>query len=232
MTRPAPTILPELRHFLRRPEVLEPTGLGRASAWGSWGVIFALHVGVLLLVVLPITVVIQRSLGLSPPDAFGKIPAAWLLPITVLIAPMAEEMLFRGWQTGRPRAFWLLACALMTAGVLTASSHGLAPLVSGGLLVGLLIAAPLGWFALRRRPTPEAYRRAFPTIYWLVALGFAAVHVMNYAAPGVLTLVLVLPQLWAGVLLGFSRQRFGLPASMLQHASANAIVMALAHFAA
>ena len=33
-----------------------------------------------------------------------------LLPITVLIAPVLEEMIFRGWQTGRPRALWLLGC--------------------------------------------------------------------------------------------------------------------------
>jgi hypothetical protein len=39
---------------------------------------------------------------------------------------------------------------------------------------------------------------------------------------------MVLPQLWAAAMLGFTRQRLGLPAAILQHALANAASMALA----
>ncbi|MCJ2184979.1 CPBP family intramembrane metalloprotease, partial [Novosphingobium sp. 1949] len=106
--------------------------------------------------------------------------------------------------------------------------RGLAPLWSAGLLLALIGLAALGWQRLRRKGVPALYRRLFPAIYWIVALGFGAIHALNYAHPTWLTALLVLPQVWAGVMLGFTRQRLGLGASMLEHAGANAAVMALA----
>ncbi len=221
-------ILTDLGQFLKRPQVLEPAGLGRASSWKTLGVLYALHLGVLLLGTLPLTALIQKSLGLAPPDAFDAIPQGWLVPITVLIAPMLEEMLFRGWQSGRPRAFWLLLCGLGAGALLYASAHGMPALRVVGLLAALLAVGAGGWIALRRRPAPTFFRRVYPAIYWIVAFAFAGVHVLNYGQASAGTALLVLPQLWAGILLGYTRQRLGLCASMLEHAGANAATLALA----
>lgn len=223
----ARTILKELAAFLSRPRVLAPWGLFRREAWAPLGVLLALHVGVMMLVILPFIALWQSRFGLPLPDAFGKLPGGWLLPITVLVAPLVEEAIFRGWQTGRPRALWLLACFLALL-VLGTTARTLAPMVLGASLLALAAAALAGWLRLRRRGVPGAYRKAYPVVFWLVAVLFAAIHLMNYPATTALSLPMVLPQLWAAAMLGFTRQRLGLPAAILQHALANAASMALA----
>lgn len=223
---PAVPILHELAAFLKRPAVLAPWGLRHRNAWSALGLLGALHVGGLLLVILPLISLWQSRFALPMPDAFGKLPGGWLLPITVIAAPLLEETIFRGWQTGRPRALWLLGCfAAFVALVLVA--RALAPLVLAGLLVAIVVAAAGGWWWLRRDEAPAAYRAAYPAVFWVVAVLFAGVHLTNYPTTSLLSLPMVLPQLWAAVLLGFTRQRIGLPASILQHALANAASMAL-----
>ena len=226
-------LLRELPAFLRKPAILTPIGLRSREGWAALGVMEALHITVLLLVVLPLIGLWQQTMRLPTPDAFDKLPTGWLLPITVLIAPIAEETIFRGWQTGRPRALWLLLCAVLFAG-LAVYAKALAPMVLLGVLVLLAAATLGGWIVLRKRSEPAAlYRTAYPAIFWIVALLFAGVHLMNYpsvSAPMLLTMLpMVLPQLWAALMLGFTRQRIGLPAAMLQHMGANAATMVLVH---
>jgi membrane protease YdiL (CAAX protease family) len=226
----APTLratLRELAVFLKRPRVLEPWGLFRREAWGPLAILMLVHVGGLMLVILPLIMLWQSRFMLPMPDAFGKLPGGWLLPITMAIAPLLEEIIFRGWQTGRPRALWLLVCFAAFVGLVPMAKL-LAPLVLAGLLLALVIAAVAGWLWLRRREAPRVYRRAYPVVFWVTALLFAAVHLMNYPATSAMSLPMVLPQFWAAAMLGFTRQRLGLPAAILQHAAANAASMALA----
>ncbi|WP_159976771.1 MULTISPECIES: CPBP family glutamic-type intramembrane protease [unclassified Novosphingobium] len=223
---PAPHILRELAGFLKQPAVLVPWGLRRGESWPALCLLAAVHVSVLLLVLLPLLGMWQKAFDLPLPDAFGKLPGGWLLPITILIAPLLEEIIFRGWQTGRPRALWLLGCFAVFV-VLTMTAKAIEPLVLAGLLLAAVLAAAGGWWWLRRRGTPAVYAAAYPGVFWVVALVFAGVHLMNYPATSAASLPMVLPQLWAGVLLGFTRQRIGLPAAILQHAIANAASMAL-----
>lgn len=220
-------ILQDLIAFLRHPSVLEPAGLRKPNEWRTLGALYLLHISVLLLIILPITSGVQALLELDPPDAFDKISQAWLIPLTVVIAPVLEELAFRGWQSGRPRALWLLGCTVTGSGALAVVMHRLAPPWTVAVLLATVAIAALGWFMLRKRATPKLFRQAYPWVFWLVALGFAGVHILNYGSPSPLTVLLVLPQFWAGIMLGFTRQRLGLGASMLQHAGANAAVMAL-----
>ncbi|WP_313434985.1 type II CAAX prenyl endopeptidase Rce1 family protein [Novosphingobium sp.] len=227
-------VLRELPQYLKRPAILAPVGLRSREGWAALGMLEALHVGGLLLVVLPLITFWQQAMQLPTPDAFEKLPSGWLLPFTILIAPVAEEIAFRGWQTGYPRALWLLGGGVLFA-VLTASAAAMAPLVLSGLVLSGLVLAVLvgaigGWIALRKRRMPPGwYVAAYPAVFWIAALIFAGVHLSNYPSISVLSLPLVLPQLWAALLLGFTRQRIGLPAAMLQHAGANAATMLLVH---
>ena len=107
------------------------------------------------------------------------------------------------------------------------SARALAPLALLGALVALALAALGGWLVLRRRQAAAVCRAAFPMIFWIAALVFAAFHLMNYPRVSAAMLPMVLPQLWAGLMLGFTRQRIGLPAAMLQHMAANAATMVL-----
>lgn len=222
------SLLRELPAFLLRPAVLTPIGLRRREGWAALGTMEVLHVAGLMLVVLPLIGLWQQAMHLPTPDAFDKLPSGWLLPFTVLIAPLAEEMIFRGWQTGRPRALWLLACAVLFA-VLVIFAKAIAPMALVALLVALAVAALGGWVLLRKRHTGPRYRAAYPAIFWIVALLFAGVHLSNYPSVSALMLPMVLPQLWAALMLGFTRQRIGLHAAILQHAGANAATMLLVH---
>lgn len=225
--RAFPAILLELGAFLRRPTVLAPAGLRSTESWRGLALLVLLHVAVLLGVILPGIALWQKQFALPLPDAFGELPKGWLVPITVLIAPVMEEAVFRGWQRGWPRALWLLAC-LIAAVLLLALGSQIAPLTRGLILLGGLVAALAGWLGLRKRRQPvRGYVAAYPVVYWLVALGFALAHLSNYPSASLLALPMVLPQLWAAALLGFTRQRLGLPASILQHAIANAAALAL-----
>lgn len=222
-------LLQELPGFLKKPAILTPIGLRSRAGWAALGVMEAFHIAVLFLVVLPLIGLWQQGMRLPTPDAFDKLPSGWLLPFTVLIAPLAEEMVFRGWQTGRPRALWLLACSALFA-ILVVGTKAIPPLVLAGSLLALAVAALVGWIVLRKRQTPARYRAAYPSVFWIVALLFAGVHLTNYPSVSLWSLPLVLPQLWAALMLGFTRQRIGLPAAMLQHMGANAATMVLVHF--
>lgn len=222
-------VLTDFAMFLRRPRMLVPSGLRAPGARREWARMLTLHLGVLLLIVLPLIKGWQTLFGLPSPDSFGKIPPMLLLPVVVLAAPLAEEIIFRGWQTGRPRALWLaLSAALGVAAIVSAeragSDVGVVTTFFGGLLVSIG-----GWVALRKaRAVPRWFAAAFPAIFYLVAGGFALAHLGNYPAFSLLAVPMVFPQLWAGLTLGFMRQRFGLPASILAHSCSNAIAVALA----
>ena len=228
LSRPRSAILGEFVAWLRRPHPIVPVGLGSRTAWRDWAMLVALHTAVLLGVVLPLIQIWQGAFALPAPDAFGKIPPRLLVPLAVIAAPVMEELIFRGWLTGRPRALWLLACAVAFALLLFASVRGAPPIGVALGFLALLISAPGGWAILRNRPTAAWFTAAFPAIFYPGAALFAAAHMVNYPRFSLLALPMVLPQLWGALVLGFMRMRIGLPASMLGHAAANAAALALA----
>ncbi|MFX8437232.1 CPBP family glutamic-type intramembrane protease, partial [Acinetobacter baumannii] len=93
----------------------------------------------------------QHALGLPRPEAFQKFPRAVLLVAVVIAAPVGEEIAFRGWLTGRPRALWLAACGLVAVGLLAAVSVHLQETAASLGFVALLPVAALGWWRLRHR---------------------------------------------------------------------------------
>lgn len=222
---------PALRGFaayLRKPELIAPSGLRTAEAWRRWAILFAMEVTVLIAVIMPLVAIWLKLFALDGPDAFDQVPEGWFIPLTVLIAPLGEELFFRSWLTGRLRALWLFLCALAVAGLLYGSVHGLNPLVVGAGFLAAVIAAIAGWFVLRRKVEPPRwFARAFPAIFYLVAIGFALPHLMNYSSFSLASIPLVLPQLWIGTVLGYIRMRIGLPASILTHVASNSTVLLL-----
>jgi membrane protease YdiL (CAAX protease family) len=208
--------------FLRAPRLAGPVGL--RAGWKTTLMMLGLNLLGLavLLVILPLW---QRLTGIEGPSAFEGIPFVVLLPAVVLAAPIAEECLFRGWLSGRPRALWLLGCCLAAIASFAVLPAGSA---SAGLaLLGVLLAAIAGRVILRKRAAPGWFDTGFPKVFFVSAAVFALVHVFNYDNPGLLHLPMVLPQLWAGLTLGFVRTRIGLPASMLVHGASNALALGL-----
>ncbi|MFC0590095.1 type II CAAX prenyl endopeptidase Rce1 family protein [Novosphingobium aquiterrae] len=189
----------------------------------------ALLIAGLIGVLLPFLGAWQKAFDLPSPTAFDAFPKQWLVPVTVLFAPVAEELLFRGWQRGSASALWLLLCALVGAAVLTLVTDPAQARPAGGILLAALVAAPIGWFLLRKRPAPlDWFARFFPWIFYAVAVGFALFHLTNYPRLSLLMVPLVLPQLWAALVLGYLRQRLGLAQAILAHVAANACSIGLA----
>jgi membrane protease YdiL (CAAX protease family) len=212
----------EYAAFLRRPDHSRPSGLGAPGAWRRVGAMWLLNILGLVVLLLAISGYLKLT-GLPGPNAFDEFPKAWLVPTVVLIAPLIEESLFRGWLSGRPRAMWLLAGSLALVGAAT-----LLPaeaLIKGAVAIAILLALPIGWFLLRNRQTPAWFARAFPLLFWVTALVFGLVHLSNYPQITPLALPLVLPQIWSGLIFGFLRMRVGLVAGMLVHGASNLLAI-------
>lgn len=230
-----PTSVPALREvirefatYLRCPAVLDPTGWANGGG-RRWAIMTALLIAGLLGVMMPFLGAWQKAFDLPSPDAFGKIDKRLLVPLTVLVAPVLEELLFRGWQRGTRAALWLLACAVAAIVVMTVLTDPSQAIFAAGALLLALLAAVIGWLLLRRRTESLGwYRALFPAIFYVVAIGFALVHLTNYPRVSLLAVPLVLPQLWAALVLGYVRQRLGLGQAMLTHISANACSIGLA----
>lgn len=221
-------LLRDFAAYLVRPRLTTPSGLRAPGAWGRVLVLLAFHLMVLLGVLSPLLGLWQAAMGLPAPEAFGAVPKEWLVPLVVLIAPLGEEVVFRGWLTGRVRALWLLACSLVAGALLALVNYHMAetPAALGVVAVGLV--APVGWWLLRRRGVPSWFARAFPALFWLSIAVFGLSHLTNYPRFSLALLPMILPQVWAGMMLSYARMRTGLVASILIHAAANGTAISLA----
>lgn len=214
--------------WLARPYMLTPSGLRAPYAWTALRYMLGLHLAVLLLVLLPVLGLWQSAMGLPSPEAFDQVSKAMLVPFVVLLAPVAEELAFRGWLTGRVRAVWLVGCGFLTAGFLAMVSLHVYEVAASFAVLGMGIVAPAGWWWLRGHGVVPGFERAFPVLVWLSIIVFGLSHLSNYPRFSWALLPMVLPQVWAGMTLSYTRMRIGIFGSMLIHATANGISVSLA----
>jgi len=221
-------IVREFSNFLGKPTLLGGTGWRAPGNLRRWATILTLQIGGLF-VILPLLSMWQKAFDLPAPTAFENVDPKLLPWLVVLIAPVLEELIFRGWQSGRPRALWLFLCAIVgTIAAVGARLGGADPMVVLGVTIGTLVAAVTGWIALRRREAAGWFAKYFRAIYYGAVLLFAAMHLANYPSFSLLAVPLVLPQAWAGLTLGYLRQQVGLTSSMAAHAVSNAIMLSIA----
>lgn len=221
-------LLRDFAAYLGRPRLIDPSGLGAPGVWRTVLALLAFHLAVLLFVLSPLLKVWQSAMGLPSPEAFGAVSKAWLVPLVVVIAPLGEEILFRGWLTGKARALWLLGCAFVIGTLLALVSYHVAEMPASIAVLAVGLAAPIGWWWLRRRGVPGWFEAAFPALVWLSIVIFGLSHLSNYPQFSWALLPMVLPQVWAGIVLSYARMRLGLIAAMLIHAAANATAISLA----
>ncbi len=163
------------------------------------------------------------------PTAFAGFSGPALALFVVLAAPIGEESLFRGWLTGRPRALWLLAMAIVaTLALVAVQAHWHDTAASLGF-IATVVAALIGWVALfRRADPPRWFVRRFGVWFYLSVAVFALSHMANYPRLSWTLVPMVLPQMWAGLVFGYLRMRHGLIASILAHACGNAAALSVA----
>ena len=147
-----------------------------------------------------------------------------MIALIVLAAPLGEEIMFRGWLSGRPGH--VLAILILAAG------GGVAALGDGSTLSAIgataaVLLAPIALFVFRKRRAMGWIQRHFRWFFWASVLAFAAVHLGNYAETGPALLPLVVPQAVLATFLGYLRVNHGLWSCVLMHMLHNSVFAAL-----
>lgn len=164
---------------------------------------------------------LAKDTPISPRDVFNY----------VLLAPLLEEPLHRGWLTGRKAAlrFAAFGCAALVLCLI-----GFVIGTNGGRIFALfgVAAAFIGlvqWGLTRHRDcaVPDAFIRHFRWLVWGSSLVFGLIHLGNFKPfTNPLGVLVVLPLMLAGMLLAYTRTRLGLRAAILHHAGYNMALVA------
>lgn len=99
------------------------------------------------------------------------------------------------------------------------------------LLAGMAIfIAPIVEEAIFRLPIGPWLGKYFKVIFWILTFGFAALHLTNFNSsfPIYLAPLLVLPQFFLGIMLGYIRVGWGFWYAVFFHATHNGILVGLA----
>jgi hypothetical protein len=100
-------------------------------------------------------------------------------------------------------------------------------LLLGSFAMAVLVAIGL-LFWLRRHPPFPWFSRHFAWFYAASALLFASAHLANYTqGASLVLLLLVIPQLIAGLILGYARITYGLWSDILLHMLHNGLLIGL-----
>lgn len=214
--------------FLRRPVLPDrASGLNSASFRRALG-LFALDLAIIVpLVLLALT---AEALGFEFPDsAFDdmEFDTATILLIVFAI-PLVEEVIFRGWLSGRPGHLLAYAVLVAAAILLVIGSS------AGGLIKGLIVgaAAVFAAYWLWKKwhaPALDWFQRHFVWFFAVSSLLFAFIHVFNYDSEVnlVYLLPLVIPQFLVGLILGYARITLGFWANCLIHFAHNGLLIAV-----
>ncbi|MFN4239259.1 MAG: type II CAAX prenyl endopeptidase Rce1 family protein [Erythrobacter cryptus] len=227
----------DLLAFLRRPTPA-PACLGAAPLAGAGARGVAVALAAVLAVHLALDLPARLLLALAdaraaflPAPALPDMGLARQALVALLIAPVLEELAFRGWLSGRIAALRLALHGFAALGVLLArflAPEGWQPGFAM-LALGLVCAGLVQWqrAAARDAAVPGWFTRHFAAITWASALAFGLIHLGNYAPLahpfGVLV---VAPQVIGGLCLAYTRTRLGLGAAMAHHALYNLLWLA------
>lgn len=229
---PAPTIGAEWRRlgaFLKRPTLDSTTKAG--SPFVVLGRIYLLDMMVMLALITLAGAAIAAGIDL-PKTAIADVEITIGVGLLVVIgAPVMEELMFRGWLSGRPsHVFSVGAIALgLTLTWVFRQTETNAALVFSilGIFAGFLALV-----FLHKRPPMRWFTALFPGMFWLAASAFALIHIANFSEGSILMLLpLVLPQFVLGTLLGYVRVKIGLWSAILLHAAHNATALGIAALA-
>ncbi|WP_411291115.1 type II CAAX prenyl endopeptidase Rce1 family protein [Sphingorhabdus sp.] len=184
---------------------------------------------------------IAFELDVPEHNGFDNYDSLWTFWLAAgIVAPIVEELIFRGWLRGTPRQISMLVSIVAAVILLVVFAEPIRdlPLSARRFLLFAILAGIVGlyleiFFRTRANAKPIwFFERYFPFIFWTVAAVFGLLHMTNYEGGALLTTVpMVLPQLLAGPLLAFARLRFGLRASILLHSALNSSVVLIAAIA-
>lgn len=215
--------------FAMRPDFqAQPMAWGR-TAMTVLAVVFALDVALDALVSVWLGAW-DEGAGFLPAPIKQDLSPAEDLFTALLIAPLLEEPLFRGWMRGQAASlrfaiFGFAALSLFAASLLV-SPYFATPLALAG--VALVFVGLIRWSRTRHYDTavPAWFARHFRWLVWGASVIFGLIHLGNYEPLShPLGVLVVLPQTIGGLLLAYTRTRLGLRAAVLHHAAYNALFL-------
>lgn len=159
-------------------------------------------------------------------DSFDEYPAYLGFLLAAIAAPIIEELTFR---MGLRFSKWNFV--VMLAGLSLISIRVLMQLsLITGLLISLAISA-LSWIVLQNEllaSLADLWRKRSLLIFYFLLLSFAAFHLSNYNFGDSFKpeyMLLVIPQLFSGVILSYARLKAGIISSSVLHIAGNSIVL-------
>jgi len=213
-----------VRAFLARPRLPKRTA---PLPLGVIGVLRLYLLDVILMISIAIIASIVVLAGFEIPKSSLEemaLTPAWIAVI-IIGAPISEELMFRSWLSGKPGhlvAGGSVIAGLVLLPVLVAQGQT-GSYIALGVLAALVLGSAYALWRWRAAPPLRWFGAFFPVIFWMVAIAFALIHLVNYEAAGLITLLpLVVPQFVAGTLFGYARVRYGLWSSIVLHALHNA----------
>jgi membrane protease YdiL (CAAX protease family) len=214
--------------FVRHPLLPGRVAGVRPAALGATLRLFALDA--ILMAILLALVSLATALGFKVPENAldGLKLTPLILALVVVILPIGEEIAFRCWLSGR--AGHVLASLVFIAclAIVVISGPQAHPVLVMGALLVAAVAGLAAVFWLRHRPAMGFFARHFAWFYFAGALAFALAHLTNYSAgAGPVLLLLVVPQLLIGLILGYARVTYGLWSDMLLHMMHNGTLIGL-----
>ncbi len=214
--------------------MLRPTYAAQPLAWGR-GLVLALGIVIafdlaLDTLVAALTAAWDDSAAFLPEPLDFNLPLAEDLFSALLVAPLLEELAFRGWLTGRIAAlrfalYGFAAMGLFLAALVMPYEYRTAVSLAG---VAVALAGLVIWSRTRDHDTavPAWFTRHFHWLVWGSSLLFGLIHLGNYEPlTSPLGLLVVLPQTIGGLLLAYTRTRLGLGAAMAHHAAYNGVFL-------
>lgn len=152
-------------------------------------------------------------------------PVVTMIVAVVVLGPLIEEVMFRGWLTGTWQA--LIGTAAFIAIFYTAPPFVKelvdAPLFAlqlGFTALGLAVAYVIS--LIHPRTPMKYFDRVFPIMFWGQGILFGALHFVNlYSDSIALPLLMTLPLIFCGWLWGYARVVLGLPAAVVLHVAYN-----------
>lgn len=223
--------------FVKRPLLPE-----RAAPIGTTGLLalgrmLVLDLAIMLVLVSAAIAALVVGVDLPETALAGLDIDLQLALMVVVMAPIGEEIVFRGWLSGRPSVIWSTAILLVgLLGMQWVVTHAqtfeqLDPIFWIAVLSVATAAAAI--YLLRKRPPYRWFRAIFPLLFWLSTLGFASIHLLNYEEGSLAILLpLVLPQFLLGTILAYLRVNYGLWSCILLHAVHNGLILGIVALAA
>lgn len=176
------------------------------------------------LAALPLFLMAEAAPGSQLQQVFSRSIASIVLAV-IVIGPLIEEVMIRGWLSGTWRS--VVASAVFVAlvvGVMQLVGR-LLPVSATIIQLGLAAIGLIGFRLLSPIDTGKRlpyFERAFPYIFWAQGLVFGALHFQNVSTGSPLIAVLsTLPLVICAWLWGFARIYLGLGSAVLLHAAYN-----------